>query len=124
MSRRVRECTVCVSLTMRSRSSSIALMSRPNSLSEPAITISSSVWLLPMHSNWKLMRLDARLRWARDRAVGGRRESRGSTKWHRLVRSGANLIAVGTTDGPCARLTASLGPPPRFVVTAHRYASR
>ena len=53
---------------MRSRSSSIALMSWPNSFRDPAITISSSVWLLPMHSNWKLIKLVAKFRCALERA--------------------------------------------------------
>jgi hypothetical protein len=49
----------------------MALINRPNSLSEPVMTISSSVWLLPMHSNWKLIKLLAKLRWARDKAAEG-----------------------------------------------------
>ena len=50
-----------------SLSSSIALISRPNSFKLPAMTSSSSVWLDPMQSKRKLIRWLARLRWALDR---------------------------------------------------------
>jgi len=53
--------------SIRSRSSSMVLISLPNSLRLPAITSSSSVWLEPMQSNLKLIRWLARLLWALDK---------------------------------------------------------
>ena len=44
-------------------------MSLENSLREPAMINSSSVWLDPMHSNLKLPRVAASRRWAVDKAV-------------------------------------------------------
>lgn len=55
--------------TIRSRSSSTVLSRRPNSLSDPAMMISSSVLSVPIHSNEKLVRVEARFRCALDRTV-------------------------------------------------------
>ena len=63
----------------RSFSSSIAAISLPNSFKELAMTNSSSVWLLPIHSNLKLTKVCDSLLWALDKA--GKKASISSYKF-------------------------------------------
>ena len=60
-------------LTILSLSSSTISMILANSRSDPPITISSSVWLFPIHSNLKRTRLLLRFLFARDKSAGERR---------------------------------------------------
>lgn len=62
-------------LTILSRSSSTMSMIWANSLSDPPMTISSSVWLLPMHSNLKRCRLLLRFLLAFDKSAGTERHT-------------------------------------------------
>ena len=61
-------CKLMISLTILSFSSSMAAMSLPNSLSEEAMMISSSVCRFPMHSNLNSTNRWDKRRWHEERA--------------------------------------------------------